>query len=286
MVTLRSGRHLMSDNPLYQPENQPEQPAIQEVVANPPPNAPPPVALAQQAGPNLPHANPPTHQSQHSISFKELQSVAEACPVFNGMTPKVESWLEICEQRLTTAALTGLNFSETHKIAILTWRLAPDSEAHKRWLLDCTSQPELLHDWSQFLQWTRQFAEVKNKGLEAVLKLKKLYQSNRSVDAVVTELTAILHDLPDLTPQLKNLFFAASLEPTLRGLLSTSVQHKIASTPFNTLLQNAKALSQAAQLTSGTHKQVHHSHMPPNIQKTIQIELGSQYWTSRRGPRT
>ena len=265
MATLRSGRQLISNNPLFEPQMQPEQPQhpeYQPPVALNPQNAPPPPV----GQPDVPATNPPTIQPQSPISFKELQSVAEACPLFNGVHPKVESWLEICEQRLTTAALTGLNFSETHKIAILTWRLAPDSEAHKRWLLDSSQQPELQHDWTQFLQWTRQFAEVKNRGLEAVLKLKKLYQSHRSVDAVVTDLTAILHDIPDLTPQLKNLFFAASLEPTLRGLLSTSVQHQFTTTPFNTLLQNAKALSQAAQVNSSTHKPVHHNLMSPHTQ--------------------
>jgi len=198
------------------------------------------------------HAGPPLqHDSSISPSFKDLRAVADACPTFNGHTPKVEVWIQICKQQMDTAELTGIQLQSTHKISIMTMKFVAESAAYMRWVTDSGSNGQLKTDWNRFLEWLQQFAEVKNRALDALIKLKRQHQHGKSVDQVVSELNALLHDLPEMPAHYKNLLFVAALDQPLQGLVSTSVQHKISETPFATLVQNAKALGQTSS-TSNT----------------------------------
>lgn len=209
-------------------------------------NLSPQPPVDQHLNPLFQHGPPLQHEPAISPSFKDLRAVADACPTFNGHSPKVEVWIQICKQQMDTAELTGIQLQSMHKISIMTMKFVAESEAYMRWVTDSESNGQLKTDWNCFLEWLQQFAEVKNRALDALIKLKRQHQHGKSVDQVVSELNALLHDLPEMPAHYKNLLFVAALDQPLQGLVSTSVQHKISETPFATLVQNAKALGQTS----------------------------------------
>jgi len=211
-------------------------------------NLPPQPPIDQHLNPLFQHGPPLQNEPAISISpsFKDLRAVADACPTFNGHSPKVEVWIQICKQQMDTAELTGIQLQSMHKISIMTMKFVAESEAYMRWVTDSESNGQLKTDWNRFLEWLQQFAEVKNRALDALIKLKRQHQHGKPVDQVVSELNALLHDLPEMPAHYKNLLFVAALDQPLQGLVSTSVQHKISETPFATLVQNAKALGQTS----------------------------------------
>jgi hypothetical protein len=214
-------------------------------------NLPPQPPIAQHLNPLFHNDPPPQPDAPISPSFKDLRAVADACPPFNGHSPKVEVWIHICKQQIDTAELTGIQLQSIHKVSIMAMKFVAESEAYMRWVTDSGSDGQLKTDWNRFLDWLQQFAEVKNRALDALIKLKRQHQHGKSVDQVVSELNALLHDLPEMPAHYKNLLFVAALDQPLQGLVSTSVQHKMSETPFATLVQNAKALGQTSS-TSNT----------------------------------
>ena len=85
---------------------------------------------------------------------------------------------------MDTAELTGIQLQSMHKISIMTMKFVAESEAYMRWVTDSESNGQLKTDWNRFLEWLQQFAEVKNRALDALIKLKRQHQHGKPVDQV------------------------------------------------------------------------------------------------------